>query len=69
MPIKELVKDIIMVILLICGMGCLMSAKISFQRRQMTTPDNAWSPKEKELRRIGYGIMIADVIIAGFINF
>lgn len=64
-----MLKNIIMVILLICGMSCLMSAKISFQRRQMETPDNAWSQKEKQLRWIGYGIMIADVIIAGFINF
>lgn len=64
-----MLKNIIMVILLICGMACLMSAKISFQQRQMTTPDNAWSPKEKKLRWIGYGILIADVVIAGFINF
>ena len=64
-----MLKNIIMVILLVCGMGFLMSAKISFQQRQMKTPDNAWSPKEKQQRWIGYGILIADVIIAGFINF
>lgn len=64
-----MLKNIIMVILLICGMLFLMAAKISFQQRQMTTPDNAWSPKEKQQRIIGYGILIADVIIAGFINF
>ena len=69
MPITEIIKNIIMVILLICGMGCLMSAKISFQRRQMVAPDNAWSQRENQLRKIGYGILIADVIIAGFINF
>ena len=64
-----MLKNIIMVIMLVCGMLCLMSAKISFQQRQLVTPDNAWSPKEKQLRKIGYGILIADVIIAGFINF
>lgn len=60
-------KFIIMVILLIAGMVCIMTAKISFQRRQLTAPDNAWSDKEKLLRRIGYGILIADVILAGFV--
>lgn len=64
-----MVKNIIMVILLIIGMGCLMTAKVSFQQRQLETPDNVWSDKEKKLRKLGYGIMIADVIIAGFINF
>ena len=64
-----MLKNILMVILLICGMLCLMAAKISFQQRQLITPDNAWSQREKQLRKIGYGILIFDVIIAGFINF
>ena len=64
-----MVKNIIMIILLVIGMGCLMTAKISFQQRQLETPDNVWSDKEQKLRKLGYGIMIADVIIAGFINF
>lgn len=64
-----MVKNIIMVILLVIGMGCLMTAKVSFQQRQLETPDNVWSDKEQKLRKLGYGIMIADVIIAGFINF
>lgn len=58
-----------MIILLVCGMYCLMRAKMSFQKRQQQTPDNAWSPEEDRLRKIGYGIFIVDVIIAGFINF
>ncbi len=66
---NSIFKNILMGILLIVGMGCLMTAKISFQQRQLETPDNAWSDKEKNLRKIGYGVMIADVIIAGFINF
>lgn len=65
----QMLKNIIMIILLIIGMVCLMSAKISFQQRQLVTPDNAWSDREKKLRRLGYGILIGDVIIAGFINF
>ena len=64
-----MVKNIIMIILLVIGMGCLMTAKISFQQRQLETPDNVWSDNEQKLRKLGYGIMIADVIIAGFINF
>ncbi len=64
-----MVKNILMVILLIVGMGCLMWAKMSFQSRQMKTPDNAWSPKEKKIRILGYAILIADVLIALFINF
>lgn len=61
------IKFIIMIILLIAGMGCIMTAKISFQQRQLTTPDNVWSEKEKRLRMIGYGILILDVILAGFV--
>jgi len=64
----DTIKNIIMIILLIVGLVCLMKAKISFQQRQMTTPDNAWSPEEQKLRKIGYAIMIVDVIIAGFIK-
>lgn len=64
-----MLKNIIMFPLLIVGIGCLMTAKVSFQQRQLETPDNAWSEKEKKLRKLGYGILIADVIIAGFINF
>lgn len=57
-----------MIILLVCGMFCLMKAKMSFQQRQMQAPDNVWSPEENRLRKIGYGILIVDVIIAGLIN-
>ena len=64
----DTIKNIIMIILLIVGLVCLMKAKISFQQRQMTAPDNAWSPQEQKLRKIGYAIMIVDVIIAGFIK-
>lgn len=64
----DTVKNIIMIILLVCGMFCLMKAKMSFQQRQLQTPDNVWSPEENRLRKIGYGILIVDVIIAGFIN-
>ena len=60
-------KFVIMIILLVAGMGCIMTAKMSFQQRQLETPDNVWSDKEKLLRRIGYGLMIADVILAGFV--
>ena len=49
------IKFILMLILLVAGMGCIMSAKVSFQKRQLTTPDNVWSEKEKQLRKIGYG--------------
>ncbi len=66
---NSLLKDIILFILLAAGIGCLMWAKISFQQRQQNTPDNTWSDRENLVRRIGYGILIADVIIAGFINF
>ncbi len=62
-----MIKFIIMVVLLIAGMGCIMTAKVSFQQRQLVTPDNVWSEKEKLLRKIGYGILIADVILAGFV--
>ena len=62
------IKNIIMIILLLIGMYCLMRAKISFQRRQMVAPDNVWSEEEKKLRKIGYALMILDVIIAGFIR-
>jgi len=62
-----MIKLILMLILLVAGMGCLMTAKISFQQRQLVTPDNAWSDREKLLRKIGYGVMIADVILAGFV--
>lgn len=62
-------KNILMVILLIAGMVCLMWAKMSFQKRQQVTPDNAWSKQEDIVRKVGYGILILDVIIAGFINF
>lgn len=61
------IKFIIMIILLIIGMGCIMTAKISFQQRQLTAPDNAWSDREKLLRKVGYGILILDVILAGFV--
>ena len=61
------VKFIIMVVLLIAGMGCIMTAKVSFQQRQLETPDNVWSDREKLLRKIGYGILIPDVILAGFV--
>lgn len=61
------IKFIIMIVLLIIGMGCIMTAKISFQQRQLTAPDNVWSDKEKLLRKVGYGILILDVILAGFV--
>lgn len=61
------IKFIIMIVLLIIGMGCIMKAKISFQQRQLTAPDNVWSDKEKLLRKVGYGILILDVILAGFV--
>lgn len=61
------IKFIIMIVLLIVGMGCIMTAKVSFQQRQLTAPDNVWSDREKLLRKIGYGILIADVILAGFV--
>lgn len=61
------IKFILMIALLITGMGCIMSAKVSFQQRQLTAPDNVWSEKEKKLRRLGYGILILDVILAGFV--
>lgn len=61
------IKFILMIALLIAGMGCIMSAKVSFQQRQLTAPDNVWSEKEKKLRRLGYGILILDVILAGFV--
>ena len=64
-----MLKNVIMIILLIAGLGCLMWAKMSFQRRQLEDPDNVWSEQEKKMRRLGYGILIVDVIIAGFINF
>lgn len=60
-------KFIIMIVLLVIGMGCIMKAKISFQQRQLTAPDNVWSDGEKLLRKVGYGILIADVILAGFV--
>ena len=62
-------KDAVLFVLLATGLGCLMWAKVSFQRRQQHTPDNAWSDRENRVRKIGYGILIVDVIIAGFINF
>lgn len=61
------IKFIIMIILLIIGMGCIMTAKVSFQQRQFSTPDNMWSEREKLLRKIGYGVLILDVILAGFV--
>lgn len=64
----DTIKNIIMVILLVAGMALLMKAKVSFQRRQQTAPDNAWSPRENQMRMIGYGILIADVLIAGFVK-
>ena len=64
----DTIKNIIMIILLLIGMCCLMRAKISFQRRQLTAPDNVWSEEEKKLRVIGYGLMILDVVIAGFVR-
>lgn len=62
-----MIKFILMLVLLVVGMGCLMTAKVTFQNRQLTTPDNTWSDKEKLLRKIGYGVLIADVILAGFV--
>ena len=64
----DTIKNIIMIILLLIGMYCLMRAKISFQRRQLTAPDNVWSEEEKKRRIIGYGLMILDVVIAGFVR-
>ena len=64
----DTIKNIIMIILLLIGMYCRMRAKISFQRRQLVAPDNVWSDEEKKLRKIGYTLMILDVIIAGFIR-
>lgn len=64
----DTIKNIVMIILLVVGLGCLMKAKITFQRRQQTTPDNVWSEEEKKLRKIGYALMIVDVIIAGFVR-
>ncbi len=64
-----MIKNIIMFVLLAFGMVCLMAAKVRFQKRQMVEADNAWSRDENRLRMIGYGILIVDVIIAGFINF
>ena len=64
----DTVKNIIMIILLVIGLGCLMKAKITFQRRQQTTPDNVWSEDEKKLRKIGYVLMVVAVIIEGFVR-
>lgn len=64
-----MLRNIIMIVLLIIGLSCLMWAKMSFQQRQLSNPDNAWSAQEQKMRKLGYGILIVDVIIAGFINF
>ena len=62
-----MIKNVIMILLLIVGIGCLMWAKMSFQQRQLEDPDNVWSDKENKMRKLGYGILIADVLIAGFV--
>lgn len=64
-----MLRMVIMLVLLAAGMGCLLYAKLHFVQRQKTEPDNKWSDTENRLRYLGYGICIADVIIAGFINF
>lgn len=64
----DTIKNIVMIIILLAGMVCLMRAKITFQQRQQTAPDNAWSESEKKLRIIGYSLMILDVLIAGFVR-
>lgn len=64
----DTIKNIIMIVILLAGMFCIMRAKISFQQRQQTAPDNVWSPEEKKLRTIGYTLMILDVVIAGFVR-
>lgn len=62
-------KFILMVILLVLGIGSIIYAKMHFAQRQMSEPDNQWSPLENKIRYAGYAICVLDVIIAGFINF
>lgn len=64
-----MLRMIIMLILLVAGLGCILHAKIHFQVRQKTDPDNKWSQLENRYRYAGYVLCIVDVIIAGFINF
>lgn len=62
-----MVKNVLMTVLLVIGLSCMMRAKMEFQQRQMKNPDNTWSVRENKLRRIGYLILLADVVIALFI--
>lgn len=64
-----MLRNIIMGILLVIGIGCLIYSKIHFAQRQQTEPDNKWSKLENQVRYTGYAICILDCIIAGFINF
>lgn len=64
-----MLRMIIMLILLAAGIGCIMYAKIHFQIRQRTEPDNKWSDLENRYRYAGYIICAVDFVIAGFINF
>lgn len=55
--------------LIIVGMIAISYAKILFQKRQISQPDNVYSQKEKTVLYLGYVFMTVAFVIAAFIKF
>lgn len=62
-------RNLIMLGLIIVGMIAISYAKILFQKRQISQPDNVYSQKEKTVLYLGYVFMAVAFVIAAFIKF
>ncbi len=64
-----MIRNLIMFGLIIVGMIAISYAKILFQKRQISQPDNVYSQKEKTVLYLGYVFMTVAFVIAAFIKF
>lgn len=62
MPIS--IKELITYIAAFAGIAIVCIVRVRFSKRQLKTPDNAYTPDEKKLLYTGYAILAIALILA-----
>ena len=62
MPIS--IKELITYIAAFAGIAIVCIVRVRFSKRQLKTPDNAYTPDEKKLLYTGYAILAVALILA-----
>lgn len=57
-------KEIITYAGAIIGIAIVCYIRVHFAKRQMQTPDNAYTPKEKKILYLGYAILAVSFVLA-----